>query len=65
MVTKGGGWGGGEEWTGGLGLAYAHCGIRNDWTMGTCYNSTENATQYYVIIYEGKESEREWMCVYV
>ena len=34
MVTKGDRWGGG--WTGGLGLAYAHCGIWNDWLMGTC-----------------------------
>ena len=28
------------------------------------YN-TENSTQYSAIIYVGKESEREWMCVYV
>ena len=27
--------------------------------------STENSTQYSVIIYVGKESEREGMCVYV
>ena len=27
--------------------------------------STENSTQYSVKIYEGKESEREWMCVHV
>ena len=35
MVTKGdSGWG--EGWTGGLGLAYAHCGIWNNWPVGTC-----------------------------
>ena len=27
--------------------------------------STGNATQYSVIIYMGKESEKEWICVYV
>ena len=25
-----------EGWTEGLGLAYAYCGIWNDWPMGTC-----------------------------
>ena len=28
--------GGGEGWPGGLRLAYAHWGIWNDWSMGTC-----------------------------
>ena len=28
-------------------------------------NSTENSTQYSVIIYVGKESEKEWIYVYV
>ena len=28
--------GGGKGWTTGLGLAYAHCGIWNDWPPGTC-----------------------------
>ena len=27
----------GEGWTGGLGLAYAHCGIWNIWPMRICY----------------------------
>ena len=27
--------------------------------------STENSTQYYVITYMRKESEKEWICVYV
>ena len=26
----------GEGWTGGLGLAYVHCGIWNDWPTATC-----------------------------
>ena len=26
---------GGEGWTGGLGLAYAHRGMWNDWSTGT------------------------------
>ena len=28
---------GGWEWIGSLGLAYAYCGIGNDWPVGTCY----------------------------
>ena len=28
---------GGEKWIGGLGLAYAHCGIWNVWPMQNCY----------------------------
>ena len=35
MVTKGVTVG--EGWIGGLGLAYAHSGIWNDWPAGTCY----------------------------
>jgi len=27
---------GARGWTGGLGLTYAHCDIRNDWPMGAC-----------------------------
>ena len=42
------------EWIGGLGLA----------NRDLLYN-TENSTQYSVIIYVGKESEREWICVYI
>ena len=30
------GMGGEEGWTVGLGLAYAHLGIRSDWPIGTC-----------------------------
>ena len=28
-------------------------------------NSTENYTQYFVITYKGKESEKEYMYIYV
>ena len=28
-------------------------------------NSTGNSTQYSMIISIGKESEKEWMCIYV
>ena len=57
------GWG--MAGTGDLKLAHAHC-ILNAWPMGTC--STTQRTlrnRYSVIIYMGKESEKEWMCVYV
>ena len=37
-------------------------GMTSQW--GLLY-STENSTQYTVIIYGGKESEREQICVYV
>ena len=33
MGTGGGGW---DRWTRSLGLACAHCGIWNDWPVGTC-----------------------------
>ena len=49
--------------TGGRGgLVYAHCGIWNDWPNGTC-SIAENSTQYSVIIYVGKKSERRDMYV--
>jgi len=32
---------------------------------GNILYSTDNSTQYSVIIYVGRESEREWICVYV
>ena len=54
-----------EGWTWDLGLASTHWGIWNDWPVGTSCKSTENSTQFSVIIYVGKESEREWMCVHV
>ena len=33
LPKKTGGW---EGWTGGLGLAYAHWDIYNDWPIGIC-----------------------------
>ena len=33
-----------------------------DWGFGIGIGTS---TRYYVIIYMGKESEKEWMCVYV
>ena len=41
-----------------LGLAYAHCGIWNDWPVGPC---TGNSTQNSMVVYRGEESEKEWM----
>ena len=32
---------------------------------GDLLYSTENSTQYSVIIYMGKESEKKWICVHV
>ena len=58
MVTKGDRLRGGMAW----GLEIGICGIGNDWP--TQY-STENSTQYSVIIFMGEESETEWMCVCV
>ena len=63
MVTKRTGLG--EGWTGGLGLAYAHtvvCGMTGQQGPAVQHG---NSTQYFVIIDVGKESEKEWMCVYV
>ena len=46
-------------------LAYAYCNTM-EWmaSRGLLY-STGNCTQYSVTTYVGKESEREWICVYV
>ena len=55
----------GEGRIGGLGLAYAHCGIWNDWPMGDLLYFTGNSTQHSVIIYMGKQSEKERMCIHV
>ena len=43
-----------------MGITKVH-GVAN----GDLLYNTENSTWYSVIIYVGKESEREWMCVYV
>ena len=46
----------------GLGLAYAHCGIWNDWPRGN-FCIAQGTTQYSMIICTGKEYEKKWMCV--
>ena len=63
MVTKGDGPGWGMDRGVGIGL----CTLRymERLTNGDLLYSTESSTQYSVIIYVGKESEREWMCVYI
>ena len=38
-------------------------GMIGQW--GPAVYCTENSTQYFVIIYVRKESEREWMCEHV
>ena len=53
-----------EGWTRVLGLAYAHCGIWDDWPTGT-WVQHGNSTQFSAMIYIGKESEKEWRCVYL
>ena len=63
QLPKGTGYG--EGWIGSLGLAYAHCGIQNDWPTEELLCSIGNSTHHSVIIYVGKESEKEWMCVYI
>ena len=48
-------------------------GVRDEHTHTTIFkiinknllDSTGNSTQYSVITYMGKESEKEWICVYV
>ena len=51
--------------SGGVGTGI--CTLRNtEWlAKEDLLYSKENSTQYSVIIYMGKESEREWICVYV
>ena len=38
----------GAGWTGGLGLAYAHCSMWNDWPVGTCWVAQRNQLPFYV-----------------
>ena len=64
MVTKGEGCGGwGMDWEIRIGI----CTLRYMEGLANrdLLYSTENSTQYYVIIYVGKEPEREWMCAHV
>ena len=65
MVTKGDRCGGlgGMDWEFGFGI----CTLRYMEQSANVYlkYNTENSTKYSVIIYVEKESEREWICVYV
>ena len=62
-VTKG------DKWQGGMGWGFGTdiCALLNMvcLTNGDLLYSTGNSTHYSVIIYIRKESEEEWMCVYV
>ena len=44
---------------------HMHTEVREIMASGDLLCGTGNSTQYSVIIYVGKESEREWMCVHV
>ena len=48
-----------------LGLAYGTLLCMEWMSKGTCYLAPEHSTQYSVITYTGKESEKEWISVYV
>ena len=52
-----------EGWTGGLGLAYEHWSIWNDWPTGTCCIA-QRTLPNSVIIYVEKKSARDG-CVYM
>ena len=55
--------GAGYGWSGGLVLAYAHCGICNYWETGTCCIAQGTLTKNSMIIYMGKKHEKkEWIC---
>ena len=64
MVTKGDRWGmGGMDW--GFGIGICTLSYIELLANGDLLYCTENSTQYSVIIYVGKESKREWICVYI
>ena len=55
--------GGGVDWEFGIGTCTL---FYMEWVViGDLLYSTENSIQYSVINYMGKESEKEWICVYV
>ena len=62
-LPKGTGWGrGGMDWGCGIGTCTLRC---VEWlTNRDLLYNTENSKEYCVIIYVGKESEREWMYVH-
>ena len=63
VVSKGDRWWGGMDWEFGIGI----CILRYMELLanGDLLYSIGNSTQYSVIIYVGKEPEKEWMCKYV
>ena len=65
MVTKGDSLGGmgGTDW--GFGINIGTPRHMEQLAKGDLLYSTDNSTQYCMIIHVGKESEREWICVYV
>ena len=65
MVTKGDRFGVAGEIDWGFGIGTCTLRYMELMVSGALLHSTENSTQYSVIIDVGKESEREWMCVRV
>ena len=63
MVTKEGRRGGGTNWEIGIDIYTLLC-IKQITNKNLLY-STGNSTQYSVITYTGKESEKEWIYVYI
>ena len=59
MVTKRDRWAGGTDWGFGIGICKLFYMANGDLLY-----TTENSIQYTVIIYVGKKSEREQICVY-
>ena len=55
----------GEGWTRGFGIGIFALRYMELLAIGDMLYITEKYTQYSVIIYVGKESEREWICVHV
>ena len=62
-VTKGDRWVEGIDWQ--LRISMCTLGYMEQLANGNMLYSTENSIQGSVMIYVGKESEGEWMCVYV
>ena len=63
MGTKCDSGGGGMDWR--IWDCHIHTEVYGMMANGDLLYSTGNSTQYSVIIYVGKESEREWLCVHV
>ena len=63
LITKRNSWQGGIDWEFGTGT----CTLKyKKWLVnGDLLYSTKKSIQYSVIIYVGKESEREWMYIHI